>query len=286
MLTAKELVKDAVGLVSLPDIYIRLRSLLDRPDYALAEVGALIGQDPGLTARLLRLVNSPYFGVATRIETVTRAVNMLGTQQVHDLVLATSVADTFSAMSTGVMHMRTFWEGSIRCGVTARLLAIHCNMLDSERLFVAGLLRDMGHVLMYQKYPAPCQKALIRATQAQELVFRVERELFGFDYAQVGGELAQAWNLPPALESAIRYHTVPTRAEEFRLEASIIHLASVVTETQRWTGSGDKWVECADPMALQLTDLSVETVDHLLVEAGNQVAATVDLILPNLHEAS
>jgi HD-like signal output (HDOD) protein len=286
MLTAKELVKDAVGLVSLPDIYIRLRSLLDRPDYGLAEVGVLIGQDPGLTARLLHLVNSAYFGVAARIETVSRAVNMLGTQQVHDLVLATSVAETFSDMSTGVMHMRTYWEGSIRCGVMARLLAIHCNMLDSERLFVAGLLRDIGHLLMYQKYPGPSQKALIRATQAQELVFRVERELFGFDYAQVGGELAGLWNLPPALESSIRYHTVPARADEFRLEASIIHLASVVTETHRWTGNGEKWVECADPIALQLTDLSVETVDHLLVEAGDQVASTVDLILPNLREIS
>ena len=173
----------------------------------------------------------------------------------------------------------------MRCGVMARLLANHCNMLDSERLFVAGLLRDVGHLLMYQKYPGPCQKALIRATQAQELIFRVERELFGFDYAQVGGELAQAWHLPPALESSIRYHTVPGRAEEFRFEASITHLASVVTETQRWTGSSEKWLECADPLALQLTDLSVETVEHLLVEAGDQVAGTVDLILPNLREA-
>lgn len=286
MLTAKELVEGEIELISLPDIYIRLKALLDDPDYALADIGKLIGTDPALTMRLLRLVNSPYFGVATKIETVTKAVNLLGTQQVHDLVLATSVAEAFAGMSTEVMHMRTFWQESVHCGVMARLIATQCNMLDSERLFVAGLLRDIGHLIMYQKMPEPCQESLIHSRQEQRLLFSVERERFGFDYAQVGSELLRAWNLPVSLETAIRFHTVPGRAEDFEFEAAIIHLASVVSETQEWAGGSEAWAECADPMAWQLTNLSVAAIEPLLEEAKTQSAATMELILPGFREAS
>lgn len=285
MLTAKELVDGEIDLISLPDIYLKLKALLDDPDYALLDVGKLIGTDPALTVRLLRLVNSPYFGVATKIDTVTKAVNLLGTQQVHDLVLATSVAEAFSGMSTEVMHMRTFWQESVHCGVMSRLVAAHCNMLDSERLFVAGLLRDIGHLIMYRKMPESCQETIIHSRQEQRLLFTVERERFGFDYAQVGGELLAAWNLPAALKSAIRFHTAPGRAEEFEFEAAIVHLASVVTETREWAGGSEAWAECADPVAWQLTNLSVAAIEPLLEEAETQAAATMELILPDLSEA-
>jgi HD-like signal output (HDOD) protein len=118
------------------------------------------------------------------------------------------------------------------------------------------------------------------------LLFSVERERFGFDYAQVGGELMRAWNLPASLESAIRFHTMPARADEFEFEAAIIHFASVVTETREWARDSEAWAECADPIAWQLTNLSVEAIEPLLEEADVQVAATMELILPEFREAS
>lgn len=286
MMTPSQLVSGQVELLSLPDIYLRLKALLDEPDYALADVGKLMATDPALTARLLRLVNSPYFGVASRIDTVTKAVNMLGTQQVHDLVLATSVAEAFAGMSTRVMHMRTFWEQSVHCGVLARLLANQCNVLDSERLFVAGLLRDIGHLLMYQAMPDECEAILMQARQAQQLIFRLEHERLGFDYAQVGGELMAAWGLPPALQTVVRSHTVPSRAGAFELETAIVHLASIVTETREWTGEAEIRAECAEPAAWQLTGLSVADVDAVLEEGRRQAAAATELFLPNLRDAS
>ena len=103
--TALERLGEATRLFSLPDIYFKLKSVLDDPDFAMDDVADVMASDPGMTARLLKLVNSPFFGIEARIDTVPRAVNMLGTQQIHDLVLATSVTEAFAGISTDIMDM-------------------------------------------------------------------------------------------------------------------------------------------------------------------------------------
>ena len=217
-------------LTSLPDLYLRLKSVLEDPDFSLANVADIISQDPAITARLLRMVNSPYFGFVSKIETVSRAISMLGTQQVHDLVLATSVAKVFAGLSSKVMDMTAFWRSSVYCAVLSRQLASRCRLLDNERLFVAGLLRDIGHLPMYQSIPELSQEARQRAGTDERPLFRIERDLIGFDYAQVGGTLMQKWAMPRSLWEITRYHTEPAKTREFSLEISIMHIASAVTE--------------------------------------------------------
>jgi HD-like signal output (HDOD) protein len=184
-----------------------------------------------------------------------------------------------------VMDMRTFWRHSVHCGVLARLIATHCNTLDAERLFVAGLLRDISHVILYQRMPKASQELLMQARQQRRLLFTLERERFGCDYAQIGGELLRAWKLPVALESAVSFHTRPGRAQQFSFEAAIVHLASIVTESLQWYGGNESWQECADTCVWQLTNQSVEAIERLFPEAQDQVAATMELIFPNLRQA-
>ena len=135
MITAWEQVTTQTKLISLPDIYIQLKAVLDDPNYALADIEAVIEKDPAITARLLRMVNSAYFGLAVEISTVNRAINLLGTQQIHDLVLATSVSETFTGIPDDIMNMQQFWRHSVFCAAASRVLAAACNVLDSDRLF-------------------------------------------------------------------------------------------------------------------------------------------------------
>lgn len=153
MPTIWEKVTENAKLISLPDVYLRLKSVIDDPGFAMNDIADVISQDPAMTARLLRLVNSAYFGFAAKIDTVNRAVGMLGSQQVHDLVLAASVAQRFEGMSNQVMDMERFWLRSVTRAIACRELAVMCNMLDGERVFVAGLLSDIGHLIMYQSVP-------------------------------------------------------------------------------------------------------------------------------------
>ena len=119
MPTVWEKVTANAKLISLPDVYFRLRDVLNDPEYCMGDVADVISHDPAMTTRLLRLVNSAYFGLAAKIDTVNRAVSMLGTQQVHDLVLAASVAQTFDGMSNQVMDMSRYWQKSVYCAIAS-----------------------------------------------------------------------------------------------------------------------------------------------------------------------
>jgi HD-like signal output (HDOD) protein len=267
------------GLMSLPDLYLRLRSVLGDPEFSLASVADVISQDPAITTRLLRMVNSPYFGFVSKIDTVSRAVSMLGTQQVHDLVLATSVTKVFAGLSSQVMDMAAFWRSSVYCAVLSRQLAFRCRLLDNERLFVAGLLRDIGHLPMYQSIPELSQKALQRARSEDKPLFRIERDLIGFDYAQVGGSLMQKWALPKSLWEIARYHTEPGRTREHSLEISIMHIASAVTEGVSLKKEPEECLMHIEPVAWTNTTLAPETVLEVQPETDRQLEAAVDLIL-------
>ncbi len=285
MSTAQELISRNGKLFSLPDLYFRLKSILDDPEFSLNDVTKLLGHDPGMTARLLRLVNSPFFGFAGKIETVSRAVAMLGSQQVHDLVLASSVTQTFAGMSSEVMDMGVFWRNSVYCAAAARLLASNCNVIDSDRLFVAGLLCDIGHLVMYQQLPGAAQESIERARQEDRPLFMVEREILGFDYAHLGGLLAHQWELPRTLRETIEYHVEPMRSEECSLETSIVHIAHVMTTTFRAGGAQDAEELHVDPHAWRITGLSPEQSLAISGEVEQQVSQVADLILPQRRRA-
>lgn len=212
-------------LYSLPEVYYRLRVVLSNPNYVKADVVAVIGSDAGVTARLLKLVNSAFYGFATEIHTVSHAIGMIGTKKLQDLVLATAVTEAFEGVSCELMNMNTFWYSNVYCGVVARKLASYCGIFDSERLFFVGLLSDIGHLVMYQQLPELSQQSILLSREKGVALYEAEREIFGFDYAQVGGELARQWNLPRVLQDAIGHHLEPTESEDNPVLASVVHLA-------------------------------------------------------------
>ena len=167
----------AARLISFPDVYLRLKDILDDPDFAMAEIAVAISQDPGITLRLLRLVNSSLYGFSAKIETVSRAITLLGTQQVHDLVLATSVAQAFKGMSTAVMDMQRFWKGSVYCAVTSRQLAALCGGCDKERLFVAGILHDIDYEMTEkdpEKHTVEAVKILKEFKVGSDIIYAIQ----------------------------------------------------------------------------------------------------------------
>jgi HD-like signal output (HDOD) protein len=277
---------DKAQLVSLPAVYLRLKAVIDEPDFAMADVEAVISQDPAMTARLLRQVNSPYFGFAARIDTVSRAVGLLGTQQVHDLVLAASVAETFDGMSSEVMDMQQYWRRSVYCATAARLLATRCRIRESERLFLAGLLRDIGHLIMFQAIPDISQLALTQAQQQCRPLYIIERDTIGFDYGKAGGALLQHWQLPQSLWEPVEMHVTPERSTDYALDTAIIHLAGnlaehsdsdsdACAETQHGT-----LLSMVHPAAWKKTGLAPEKFIATKEETEEQIDEVMSLLFP------
>lgn len=280
-MTLEELLSSTTKMYSMPDVYFRVKALVDDPASSMADLARVIGADPGLTARLLKLANSAFFGMSARVDTVSTAVNLLGMQQVHDLVLATSITQTFAHVSSKVMDMPRFWRQSVHCGVLARQLAGACNVLDGERLFVAGLLHDVGHLLMYQGVPELAQAARVQAEQEDMPLFRVERGLLGFDYAQVGAALMRAWKLPRGLEEAVEFHPEPARAESFPREVCLVHIAAHLAAPALPDGRPASAGEAAiDPFVWEVTGLNPADLAPLQEEAKLQLAQVAGLIMP------
>jgi len=279
MIGAKDLVSGVVHLVSLPEVYARVRGLLDDPRARMQDFASAISRDPALTARLVKIANSAMFGCPGRVETVSRAVTLLGTQQLHDLVLATSVARAFAGISPRWVDVQTFWRSSVYCGVVARTLAARCHVLDVARLFVEGLLRDIGHLVIYSQIPDQAGAALQRATETGAPIAEVEREVLGFDYAEVGGELLRSWKVPETLHTAVRFHVDPEGAPGSLFETAIVHIAGVLTEAFATGVAGTGATARVRRVAWDTSGLDAESAAAIAIEAAEEVTGTVELVV-------
>lgn len=278
MYTTQTLVKESLELLSLPDVYIRLKKVIDSPDTSMADVAEIISYDPSVTARLLKLVNSPFFGLVSKVDTITRAINLLGTQQVHDLVLATSVIDSFSGFTNDYFNIYDFWFNSVYCAVTARLLAYHCQDLDTQRSFVGGLLHDIGHLLCYQIIPGKSLSAIEMAIEKNVSLFKAERQLLGFDYAQVGAELMREWKLPVSLQEMTEFHIEPEKSADFKLETAIIHIASAITKNALAKIPVAPETLVVSPVSWEITGLSIDAMAELKNEVDQQASRVMSLL--------
>ncbi len=227
--TPQDVVAGVKQLASFPDVCIQVTEMMDDPDCSIAEIGNIISQDPALTTRLLKIVNSPFYGLASRVDTVTRAVSILGFEDIRTLVMATSSVEVFSRLSNDLVDMETFWRHSIHCGVVARILATKCNVLNAERLFIAGLLHDIGLLVMYHQLPDKSGEVITRYGEGNEELYQIENSIIGFNHCEVGYELMRNFNMPPSLCEAVAFHHEPDKASEYVLDTSIVHLANIMT---------------------------------------------------------
>jgi len=267
-LTAKMVATGAQLLASPPTVYVRLRQLLSDPTFTLSELTKLVSTDPALAARLLRVANSTYFGGHKGVDTVRRALVVLGTQQIHDIVLATSVISRFTDIPVRLVDMHSYWQASVLAAAAAKLLADRCFIFESERMFTAGLLAQLGQLVLYLRVPSVMSRALEIARHEQQPIHLVERELLGFDYAEVGGELFAAWQLPPSLVEPIRHHINPVAAADRMLEASVVAIAVTLAADADPAASKTDAGRHVSAQALEAVGLVAGDLEPLRMEAA------------------
>lgn len=275
----RDLVRGDVELASPPEVYARITALLDDPAANAARMAEVIEKDPALTARLLKIVNSAFYGFPSKVSTVSRAITIVGMRELQELVLATSVLEKFNGLPNDLVDMRSFWRQSLRCAVVARVMARHHDSPEAaESIFVAGLLHEIGHLIIYRKLPELAREAILRHRHGGVKIYEAEREVFGFDYAAVGSELMRAWKLPPVLCEVVALHTAPQLAQQFPMQTAIVHLARRVAEVD---GFDPTWIEAnlppGDP-AWKAAGVRTEDLAQLLAEAEEQYEAALSLV--------
>lgn len=282
----QELVSNFTRLSSLPEVYLKVRDAVESSESTVEEVAALIMSDPAMTARILKVVNSPLYGQSRRVETVTRAINMLGMQQIHDIALASSITTTFSGMPVGLMDVRKFWTASLACALAARALGKRAGLVDSERLFVVGLLSRIGHMVMYERIPQLAAVALSHAQRTQQPLYLVERQLIGCDFAAVGSELLTLWQLPATIVGMIQDHVEPQAAQSSAIGAAIVHLAAAIADAFSAAGEAALNPNGFDSYLWEATGLTPDSVLEAEKHIRGEFAAAVEVFVPSLAHAA
>jgi HD-like signal output (HDOD) protein len=263
-------------LMSLPDIYLRIEKVINDPNSSARHVAAIISQDPNLSARLLKIVNSAFYGFRQKIDTISRAVTIVGHNQLSDLALGTSVMALFRGIPSKLMNMNLFWEHSVACGICARWIAGFRKFPNTESFFIAGLLHDLGKLIIFKNLPGPAKAVLRQVRHSERFYYQTERELIGFDHTQVGKALAEKWKLPAGLEQAIGGHHPPWSLP-LDAEAALIFVADNLANALGIGSSGERLVSPQLTYAADLLSLPNGIWDNLIPLIKNQIKETTNL---------
>lgn len=239
-MTPETMLQGFKASASPPIIYLRLNEEINHPDSSLGRVGRIIGEDASLSARLLKLVNSSFYGFPQRIGTINEAVFLVGSRQVRDLALVTTLMDSFGAIPRDLIDTESFWLHSLACGTAAKLIAQSIGKQDAERYFLLGVMHDIGRIVMLNAEPVRSESILRRSKAEGRSLTELEHETFGFSHTHIGRALAEQWKLPSFLHEVIRYHHSPERATSFPEETAVVHVADILAHAVRIGTSGEQ----------------------------------------------
>ena len=257
--------QEVTELISLPEVYLKVRRLMDDDTSDIYDFAEVISVDPNLSTRVLKVVNSAYFGFPEPVDSIARAVNMIGIGQLHNMVLGISAISSL-ALPNDIMPLGAFWRSSLFSGVLARLLAEQMKLAKSDHLFIAGLLHEIGHLVLYAKFPLQALAAQKMAADQGRAIHEAELEVLGYHYGDIGAMLMANWNLSDNLQSLTRNQPTPDAATENKIETALMHLAHACAQSL----TTDKRTPADNPIdaeVLAMTGLTQEDLEHSMVEA-------------------
>ncbi len=269
-LCLNDVLKQELMLSSLPDIFNQIVEALKSPKSSAAYVADIISKDTSLSVKLLKLVNTPFYGFPQKIDTLSRAVTIVGTNQLSNLAMGISVVTMFEGIPCDCIDMKSFWRHSVSCGVIGRLLAARQRGFNEERFFVAGLLHDIGRLVMLKNYPDHARELFCRSSEDKRPLYLLEKEKWGFDHPNLAAGLFKEWKLPASLEEWVRFHHSPASARS-KVEVAVVHAADVIAHGLEMGMSGDRYVPPLDAEAWNSLGFPKSILGPVILQADHQI---------------
>jgi putative nucleotidyltransferase with HDIG domain len=271
--TLRREIENIETLPTLPSVLHKLLRIIENPKVSLKEIGNFISNDPVLTTRVLRAVNSPIYGFPGRIASINQSLVLLGVNLIRGLLLGVSV---FEAMKKALSGL---WEHSVGCATAARIIGQKIGLKDPDEVAIAALLHDIGKVIFSLKFPADYERVLEDVARRELFTFQGEKEFFEINHADAGGWIAQKWHFPPALTEIIEYHHKPHLARQVPVPTAVVHLSDILVRARGFGFAGDPFVPAIHPQAWELLKLSEEDLSAILKELDDSLDVAGDFLV-------
>ncbi|MCD6262597.1 MAG: HDOD domain-containing protein [Deltaproteobacteria bacterium] len=259
-------------LPTLPTTVLKITELINNPKSSARDIADIVTDDQVLTARLLKLVNSSFYGFPQKISTVTGAIVLLGFDAIRDLLLTTSIFDVFLTKNKAIKNdLERLWKHSLGCAVAAKVIGSYTKHDKLEELFVAGLLHDIGKVVEALFFPDDFSRISSLVTQKRIRIVQAEEEILGFTHADTGKLLAEQWNLPPKLVSVIaNHHTAEKLTGRFIQEISIVHISDIICRALDLGSGGDNMIPPLNEQAWDILSLDTDLIYEIMEKVDRE----------------
>jgi len=222
--TIEDIVDAELKVASFPDIFFKVKDVVEDSKSTAGDIAGVVGLDVGLSTQLLKLVNSPLYGFPSEINNLVRAVALIGGKELCTLALGLSTIGYFKDIPPELIDMRAFWMHSLTCGVFSKVIAEQVDGVVPEMMFTAGLLHDVGRLILFKKMPYSAVQAMLFARENFIPLVEAEDVVLGFNHSQIARCMLEKWNFPPALTEIISSHHAPGKSE-MQKEAGILQAA-------------------------------------------------------------
>ncbi|NOY53533.1 MAG: HDOD domain-containing protein [Deltaproteobacteria bacterium] len=253
-------IEEVKNIPTLPGVVSKITSMIHDPHVSTEKLGRIISHDQVLSAKVLKLVNSPFYGFPGRISSVSHALVLLGFNVIKGMLISASVFDMMSRAMVGL------WEHSLGCATVAGIIGRKLDETDSEEVFIAGLLHDIGKVMIKVTLPEDFE-AILRTAREEGLYMReVEERMVGIDHAGIARWVAAKWNLPENIAEPMTCHHEPSRARNYRRRAAMVHLADLLIQAVGFGESGSPFVPPLDSRTFSILGVDLRFVETVLQE--------------------
>ena len=263
----EDIVRAVNDLPSLPQIVLKVMELTEDPDSTVQDINGVLSQDQGLTARVIKLANSAFYGFPRRISSVTDATVLLGFKTIRSIVLAASVNDFLSQRMEGyALEHGELWKHSQCSAMTARLIARRVKYSSLDVAYTTALLHDIGKVVLNNYMKESYHEVLDTVMKDNVTFLQAEEGILGFNHAEVGAKIAEKWNLPLELVEAIACHHDLDKAQVNPKLTAIVQLADAICVTMGIGLGLDGMLYPISPMALEILDLQEADIESIIAE--------------------
>ena len=260
------------ALPTLSVVVAKVIQVVSNPLTSASDLSDIIEKDQALTAKVLRLANSAFYGFPFRIKNITQAVSILGFDTIRNLALTVSVYKVFTGTEkAAVFSHQEFWKHCVGVAICASLLAKKIKYKSPEGAFTAGLLHDIGKNFFDQYMQDEFVKALVLAKEKFICIYDAEKEAIGLNHAEVGGWMAEKWNLPPELKAGIGSHHNPNEEEDENVMANLIYAANILCKKKGIGFGGDDVIEPMSKESKLLLNMDEETEEEIMTAMDHEL---------------